>query len=240
MEGRRCRYLVVSPPRCGGRKAQDSSRLERAVVKGDPRLGCQSSLRRVASGMELCGRSRAGSIKGATSPESGGHDSSRARVPGCVRASSPGLAKAADFSVAQPVVDQGEDPASSRHPADVAAPAGGDAVEVGLELGRRPELLHRLDRRPADESGALLICGSRRRQGRDPLPQRRPVQDPRRAVKAGRRPPGGGALTARSVVRSTMGSEPRKGFLAAVLGFKADVGRRAPLLISVLGPRPGD
>ena len=60
----RCRYLVVSPPRGGGRKAQDSSRLGRAVVKGDPRLGCQSSLRRVASGMELCGAQPGGLHQG--------------------------------------------------------------------------------------------------------------------------------------------------------------------------------
>ena len=50
-------------------------------------------------GMERVGRSRAGSIKRATSPF-GGHDKQRARAPGCVRAWSPHLGQAADLSVA--------------------------------------------------------------------------------------------------------------------------------------------
>lgn len=44
-----------------------------------PKLGCRSSLRRCEAGMERCGRSQAGSIKRATSPE-GGHDNWRARA----------------------------------------------------------------------------------------------------------------------------------------------------------------
>jgi hypothetical protein len=38
-----------------------------------------------SGGMELCGRSRAGSIKRATTPPSGGHDTHE-HAPGCARA----------------------------------------------------------------------------------------------------------------------------------------------------------
>ncbi|HYZ08354.1 MAG TPA: hypothetical protein VE709_07135, partial [Pseudonocardiaceae bacterium] len=42
---------------------------------GGPGFGCRSSLRRSGGGMKRCGSSRAGSIKGATTPPWGGsHD----------------------------------------------------------------------------------------------------------------------------------------------------------------------
>ena len=58
-------------------------------------------------------------------------------------------------------------------------------------------------------------------------------REPKRAVKVGRRPPGGEALTARSVVRHIMGCEARQGFvvapLCAVWGTRCDP-----------SPEPGD
>ena|SRR5687767_146053 len=55
---------------------------------------------------------------------------------GCVRASSPfsALGEATDLSVAQPVVDEGEDLACGGDPGDVAPSALGDAPVVGLDL----------------------------------------------------------------------------------------------------------
>jgi hypothetical protein len=57
-----------------------------------PKLGCRSSLRRCEAGMERCGRSQAGSIKRATSPD-GGHDTKRARAVAASELSHPASAR---------------------------------------------------------------------------------------------------------------------------------------------------
>ena len=61
-----------------------------------------------------------------------------------------------DVAVAQPVVDQREQFACRGDLGDVLAAASFDTVLVGGDLGCRLVPLHRLDRRPADQFGALF------------------------------------------------------------------------------------
>jgi hypothetical protein len=121
-------------------------------------------------GMELCGRSRAGSIKRATTPPGGGHDIHE-HAPGCARAVP--IASLAPASGSAPGrragrSRPGQQLACGGDWAD-AAPVG-DAVEVGGLLASSRQPLHRLDRGPAaqrpsgpaDQPGALLGDGPRR------------------------------------------------------------------------------
>ena len=89
----------------------------------------------------------------------GGHDTKRART-GLRRWVSLLLdGQAADSSVPEAVVDEGEKLAGRRHPADILAPPIGDAVLVGPDRCRAPLARRGLDRGPADQAAALLICG---------------------------------------------------------------------------------
>src|SRR6476659_6985422 len=85
--------------------------------------GCRSSLRPAGVGMERCGGNTRGPIKLATTPGRGSDSAAAARVlrPGCSRR--PGTVERADMSVAQPVVDQGEQFACRGDLGDVLAAA---------------------------------------------------------------------------------------------------------------------
>src|SRR5438270_10553036 len=107
-------------------------------------------------GMGWCGRSQAGASSKATSPGWGSCRTANSR-DGCVRAVSPGVGQATDLSVAQAVVDEGEEFAGGGDPADVAVVAPlGDPVRRRLEEGSAPVAADRLDGRPPDELGALF------------------------------------------------------------------------------------
>jgi hypothetical protein len=81
--------------------------------------------------MKLYARlSQAGSIKSATSPTGGGHDTKRTRAWGVVCWSWHGL-QTADVAVTQAVIDECEEFAGGGDLGDAFAAAGGDAVTVG-------------------------------------------------------------------------------------------------------------
>jgi hypothetical protein len=84
---------------------------------------------------------------------------SRGLRPECSRR--PVSVKRADVAVAQPVVDQREQSAGDRDGGDVAAPPGAD-LRPGRDQPARGDrdALHRLDRGPSDQRGALFICGT--------------------------------------------------------------------------------
>ncbi len=67
-----------------------------------------------------------------------------------------GWSQAADLSVAQAPVDEGEKLAGRGHDTDLAATALGDAVVVNLELGAAPLPLDSLDGSPAHQAAALF------------------------------------------------------------------------------------
>jgi hypothetical protein len=161
---------------------------------------------------------------------------------GCVRSVSRGVSgQAADFAVAQAVEHEREEFAGRGDPGDVAVVAPlGELAELALEEASPSTAADRLDGRPAHQFRPLLICGPGPRQRLNRVGFGRAGLPLGRAVKAGRRPPGGEALTGPVKLSSSIEMEPRQGFLvAALLGVRA-VGRRAPLLISVLGRGPGD
>jgi hypothetical protein len=102
-------------------------------------------------------RSRTGSIKRATTPPGGGHDThehaprlrpSRShRLPWC---------QAAHLAVTQAVVDQREQLAGGGDAADAGAAPAGDAVKVDGLLAACREPLGGLDGGPADQPRALF------------------------------------------------------------------------------------
>src|SRR5437879_9267160 len=108
--------------------------------------------------MERCGHSQAGSFTSATTPYRGASADSSSRS-GCVRSGSPCLVvagEAADLAVAQPVVDEGEEPTRRGDTGDVLPAAFRDAVVILLDLLGAPHAGDGLDRSPPDQDGALL------------------------------------------------------------------------------------
>jgi len=69
------------------------------------------------------------------------------------------VGQGADVVVAQGVVDVLELAAGCGDGGDVLAAAGGDLVTERADQAGAGEDLDRLDRGPADQPGALLICG---------------------------------------------------------------------------------
>jgi hypothetical protein len=70
---------------CGFSRVREQLHRQQPLAVGSPRLGVPVIPSPRQGGMELCGRSRAGSIKRATTPPSGGHDTHE-HAPGCARA----------------------------------------------------------------------------------------------------------------------------------------------------------
>src|SRR4029453_937831 len=142
--------MVAAPsPATAGRGQPEA----RVPVIPSPRQG----------GMELCGRSRAGAIKRATTPPGGGHDIHE-HAPGCARAVHiASLAAGAGqraWACAKAVEDQGQQPAGGRDAADAGAAPAGDAVEVDGLLAGCGEPLGGLGGSPADPPGAPFGDGA--------------------------------------------------------------------------------
>ena len=80
-----------------------------------------------------------------------GPSARRAAVPVVSRRLGGLVGQAADVSVAQPAVDEGEDLPRQRDPSDGTAAAFDDAVEVGHDLGRAALTSDALDGGPAHQ-----------------------------------------------------------------------------------------
>ena len=106
--------------------------------------------------MESFGRNLVGSIKTSVSPQSGGHDSRRARTGLRPFRVSSRLGQATDLPVTQAVVDKDEKFAGGRHPADVRAPAFAHAVVVAPDRGVAALAGHGLDCGPAHQARTLF------------------------------------------------------------------------------------
>ena len=118
--------------------------------------------------MVWCDQDRAGSIKASAAPPAVGSHTPGDHAPdrtedhaAPVPSSGGSRLEGADVAVAQAVVDQGEQAAGDRDGGDVAAAAGGDLRRgAGQPAGWRRDALRGLDRGPADQRGALFICGN--------------------------------------------------------------------------------
>jgi hypothetical protein len=82
------------------------------------------------------------------------------RCPLAVARSSCGVGEAADLAVAQPVVDEREQLAGGGDAADAATAAGTDAGFDRSDLRVTDSARDCLDGGPAQQPGALFICGS--------------------------------------------------------------------------------
>src|SRR4029453_6447694 len=104
--------------------------------------------------MVRCGHSQTGSTTYSTTPPWWGSCRSTSARAGCVRSGSPDVADArgaADLSVAQAVVDEGEKFASDRDPCDVHPAPFADASIVALEFRAAAHVRDRFDRSPAHQ-----------------------------------------------------------------------------------------
>ncbi len=185
-----------------------------------------------------------------------GRGQSNARLPG-----GPGVMKAGglapgrcrtssrcdrdDHAVSHAVVHERDDLSRDGDTCDPAgaggvAVVGGDALEVALQPRAVALLLGRLDRREADQTRSLLICGLPCRQAGPDSRQLLLSPVPERSKPAREGPLGGEALTARDVVRSTLGEEARQGFLVCSAFFLSGgpPAMRASLLSLALGTGP--
>ena len=123
-----------------------------AVLAGspEPRVPFISSSRR--GDMEWFGRNPVGSIRGATTPTSGGHELGRARTGLRPSRFSSRLGQAADLAVAKAVVDEDEKFAGRSDAPDLGAAALADVAVVRRD-GRVASLVrHRLDGGPAHKA----------------------------------------------------------------------------------------
>ena len=157
--------------------------------------------------------------------------------------------EATDLAVAQAVVDEREEMTRRGDASDVAAPAGADAGLDRGDLRVADGAGDGFDGGPAQQPGALLICGPGAVKGSSWAPRMRQACPASCRVDEGGQgraagPPGGAALTARSVAASTMnwGARLRASYVrVARRGRTPFVGEcwfgrlRASLLISALG-----
>jgi hypothetical protein len=124
----------------------------RVPVIGSPRQG----------GMELCGRSRAGASKRATTPPGGVMTDTSTRRLRPSRSHRLSWRQAADLAVAQAMKTRVSSLGAAATRPTAGGPPVGDAVEPGGLLAGCGEPLGGLDRGPADQPGPCLVMGPRR------------------------------------------------------------------------------
>src|SRR4029453_14388717 len=141
--------VVAAPsPATAGRGQPEA----RVPVIGSPRQG----------GMELCGRSRAGASKRATTPPGGVMTDTSTHRLRPSRSHRLSWRQAADLAVAQAMKTRVSSLGAAGTRPTAGGPPGGDAVEPGGLLAGCGEPLGGLDRGPADQPGPCLVMGPRR------------------------------------------------------------------------------